>query len=815
MSNRVVRKAKRPWRGIVPTAARIVAIGLVIAAQPILFSITAGCGFHSAGCGDCLQDKAPNSYVCSCQCEPAERHRELRVSFGADDVEQRLDTTILTNSPDLDFLNGRWVGLRFRDVQIPPGSGILHARVQFSAAVSSAAGALTVQIRGVAADNAPVFGTAPNSVSNTPATASSVPWNLPTAWTAGETGPNQLTPDFAPVLQEIIDRPGWTEGNALAILFRGTAGTVLRQAFSQDGRPQAAAVLIIDYLENLSNLVGPQNIPVCMTPQFNVNVGGASPTESDLRADCQGRVEDTLSGLAQACHYPSVCTCNLLVDSQPQFAGKCDDPCAENPVEADCSDFDPVHHNVQATNAPGDAPVCVANSPLSSALFGRRTTCNVTGNAHVDIDDHSANPHTEGVVQFIGDPVPGQSGVVAMEYRLDIDDVTFGNIFHSETFTDLAGLGASLHGSEAELSPSGDGTFAQHTMAASGQGRRGTQRKGLVSSNDDGIDVHVGWGEDPPTCTVNGALLGSTDPEAQRCEDAGPNAGAPCADDGECGGDDPDCSDGVCNCEPVQSSSDVLLSLDVSGEISNRPPTANAGGNQTVECSTAEVTNVVLNATGSSDLDDNLALYSWLRGGRAGTEVGFDPVSTVEQSLGTQTYVLRVIDRVGEADEDSIAVDVVDTTPPVLTCTVAVPVINQTNHNLVTVGLGTTAVDQCEGDLPLTVNVFADEDDEENTGDGHHAPDAKNIAAGSLRLRAERNGNGDGRVYLIIPEATDSSGNRGFSCCTVTVPHDGSRAAQTSATQQAGAARAFCLTNGTAPAGYAVVGDGPEIGNKQ
>ena len=106
--------------------------------------------------------------------------------------------------------------------------------------------------------------------------------------------------------------------------------------------------------------------------------------------------------------------------------------------------------------------------------------------------------------------------------------------------------------------------------------------------------------------------------------------------------------------------------------------------------------------------------------------------------------------------------------------------------------------------------------DEESTGDGAHSPDAKNIAVGSLRLRAERQGNSDGRVYLIIAEATDSSGNRGFSCCTVAVPHANSRAAQTSAAQQAAAARDFCSANGgTAPADYFVVGDGPEIGPKQ
>ena len=156
-------------------------------------------------------------------------------------MSSSLDTTILTNSPDLDFLNGRWVGLRFADVHIPPGSAIVHARVQFTAAVSSAAGALTVQIRGEAADTAPAFGTGPNSLSNLPATASSVQWNLPTAWTAGRPAPTSSA--RLPPVCGIINRPGWADSTRWRSVQR-VAGSVLRQAFSQEGRPQAAALLV-------------------------------------------------------------------------------------------------------------------------------------------------------------------------------------------------------------------------------------------------------------------------------------------------------------------------------------------------------------------------------------------------------------------------------------------------------------------------------------------------------------------------------------------------------------------------------------------
>jgi hypothetical protein len=310
-----------------------------------------------------------------------------------------------------------------------------------------------------------------------------------------------------------------------------------------------------------------------------------------------------------------------------------------------------------------------------------------------------------------------------------------------------------------------------------------------------------------PTCALNGSLVGSADPELKRCENAGPDANKICEDDSDCA-DDSACSDGDCNCEQV-GSSDLLLGLNITGNISNQPPTANAGDDQSVECPAL----AILDASASSDLDSNIALFSWFRGSRTGEEVGFEEMSEVLQGLGTQTYVLRVIDALAQADEDATDVTVVDTTPPELSCSVAAPVLEMVNHNFHSVGLASRARDACEGELPVLVSVFADEDDEAQTGDGNFSPDGKNIAVGTLSLRGERQGDGDGRVYLILVEASDSSGNRGINCCTVVVPHSRAQSAGQSVAAQAAAAQAFCLANeGMAPAGYFAIGDGPVIG---
>jgi hypothetical protein len=55
---------------------------------------------------------------------------------------------------------------------------------------------------------------------------------------------------------------------------------------------------------------------------------------------------------------------------------------------------------------------------------------------------------------------------------------------------------------------------------------------------------------------------------------------------------------------------------------------------------------------------------------------------------------------------------------------------------------------------------------------GRPQPDWQITGPLSLRLRAERDGFGDGRVYTITVTCTDPSGNRSNATGTVLVPHD-------------------------------------------
>jgi K319L-like, PKD domain len=133
---------------------------------------------------------------------------------------------------------------------------------------------------------------------------------------------------------------------------------------------------------------------------------------------------------------------------------------------------------------------------------------------------------------------------------------------------------------------------------------------------------------------------------------------------------------------------------------------------------------------------------------------------------------------------------------PVLT--VARPELWPPNHALVDVGLDVDLTDACDGLASVHLTVFSDEPDDDQTGDGSQPVDA-HLDGSDLYLRAEREGDGDGRVYLLAATATDAEGASGTDCGTVVVPHSRSKDELAAVRLQAETARSYCEANGTAP----------------
>jgi hypothetical protein len=180
----------------------------------------------------------------------------VQVAASFDDAEELTASgAVNLASADLDLLESgpdpQVIGIRFADVDVPQGATILDARVQFTAdEVSAGSASLTIQAE--ASDDALSFTNAMGDVSSRPTTGTAVVWNPPD-WTAvGAAGPDERTPDLAAVLQDVVARPGWSAGNAMALVISGSGSRV---AGSYDGAAAAAPVLELQYVPEPGSLV--------------------------------------------------------------------------------------------------------------------------------------------------------------------------------------------------------------------------------------------------------------------------------------------------------------------------------------------------------------------------------------------------------------------------------------------------------------------------------------------------------------------------------------------------------------------------------
>jgi len=132
-------------------------------------------------------------------------------------------------------------GLRFAGIPVPPNGEIVSAKIQFKVDETGSEAA-SYTIRGEANDNAPTYQAISGNISARPSTVATVPW-APPAWTMiGEAGPTQLTPELKTIVQEVVNRPGWVQGNAVAFMIDGTGR---RTAEAKDGL--SPAVLMLQY----------------------------------------------------------------------------------------------------------------------------------------------------------------------------------------------------------------------------------------------------------------------------------------------------------------------------------------------------------------------------------------------------------------------------------------------------------------------------------------------------------------------------------------------------------------------------------------
>ena len=548
----------------------------------------------------------------------------------------------------------------------------------------------------------------------------------------------------------VFDGPALT--TAIGVQSQGTPGVVLegpladtnggpvpfwRVNFDQgpDGYMLETDIAAISLIKDLD---------VCLPAAINPNVGGTVPHfDPDFINDCKTRVEPNLPGIVGV-HLPQGSTCACQAQEKlTEWDTTCDDPCAgsENPTGV-CL--------VTKADPPEPKP-----DPLAAGFFGPTSICEVSGKADIEIGGESKTTSAQGVVRIHGRPcAAGETCEVGISYQISFADIEIPVRFHSDPkFVDLGISGASEPAIAlgTVLGSLWGGTVPVNATVNSARGRRASLVSqgvvGMVGRNIRPLNLAVDWVS--KRCLLDGQFLSAQ------------TGGAVVDDDG--------------NEVPINIFMTVGGQIDTpagSSRMVNQPPRADARANTsadgTLECTSPAGASVTLDASGTTDGDNNLALFAWRSGSPSGTEIGTpsgNPKRTIVQGIGETTYYVRATDSRFAADTASVKVKVVDTTAPTVSCNAPATIMPPDKP----ITFKATATDTCGGTSDLVVSE----------------PECFQIASNGKRVDNKSckvalqgdavtiSGAGVGNTIRWKAGAKDAVGNSGQTTCEMTVVNPG------------------------------------------
>lgn len=478
---------------------------------------------------------------------------------------------------------------------------------------------------------------------------------------------------------------------------------------------------------NTGGTITPPGI-ACMTAAMNANVGGFGFTADDVKLDMAFRVCPALANAMDqrdnACGME--CTAVVDIDTSANFKAICNDynrNCANTALNickpAMCSDG-------ACTPTFCLDPPNVLLDPVE-ALARRDITFDIIQPSSItlSVEDRSATAQLRGIAELLAEPCssqfcPTEGQVFGQVADFKVGDVNVTNVSVSMSFN-----GAIDTATGAVVIP---GSAATVTALMLIDGQRRTLEPAADAPIRGTFDAAAG------TLTLGGRFVDSQGQE---------------------------------------------FSFSLTAAMTSRPPTAQAGADQTIECAANGRASVTLDGSGSTPGVSGQSLsYMWevIEGPNAGAVLGREAQLNTTLQLGHHVLQLSVRDSNLRFAADRLTVDVADTSPPTIEAFSFEPsCLWPPSHDYVRYELGGETVtlvvrDACD---PSPTVTFASvlQDDGAAKGSGNTAPDTV-LSPQALCVRSERSGIGDGRTYTATVRAVDASGNAATAQSAIRVPHD-------------------------------------------
>jgi len=182
-----------------------------------------------------------------------------------------------------------------------------------------------------------------------------------------------------------------------------------------------------------------------------------------------------------------------------------------------------------------------------------------------------------------------------------------------------------------------------------------------------------------------------------------------------------------------------------------------------VECTSPAGASVTLDASASTDPDNNISFYVWRRGSPTATPLAppsSSPLAKTFQPLGIESYYVQVVDSRFSADDAFVRVGVVDTSAPTISCNASATIVPSDvpeNPPRLPVSFKASATDACSTAPRVAITGYTC-----TVGQA-----CKAVISGDTITIV--NSGGVGNKILWTVSAQDGTGNVGQKTCSVDV----------------------------------------------